>query len=287
MAFKAACYRAFTDILYRRLPLTAHSAHRIVQPCRPFVSISQHYLSPQPPKRPPGAFLKFMGNRSSEITRLNPEASLGERSKIASQLWHNLDPEERNRLKLAANDEQKAYREKYLIFLDGLSDQERDQYVRDKKTKRISRANRRHKTELRKFGKPKMPPNAFMLFVRSSRLERGNARPTQFIKGLVEYWKQMPQEEKEIYQDDARQERAKYQEDMAEWEERMREIGREDLIRKKSQKRTKKVTSTKVKKRKPPTKKKAKSQSKATQTKASSVKSTKKRTLSKEVQTEE
>lgn len=32
--------------------------------------------------------------------------------------------------------------------------------------------------ELKKFGKPKLPANAFMLFVRSSRLERGNAHPT-------------------------------------------------------------------------------------------------------------
>ena len=32
--------------------------------------------------------------------------------------------------------------------------------------------------ELKKFGKPKLAPNAFMLFVRSSRLERGNAHPT-------------------------------------------------------------------------------------------------------------
>ncbi|XP_076456825.1 transcription factor A, mitochondrial-like [Babylonia areolata] len=287
MAVKAACARALSSLICRRLPLPVFSAHASVQQWRSLVHTSQYYLSPQPPKKPPGAFVKFMTNKSAEITRLNPGATIGERSKIASQMWNSLNPEERNRLKLLAREDLKSYRENYLIFLDRLSDQERDQFMRDKKTKRMSRAHRRHKMELRKFGKPKMPANPFMLFVRSSRLERGNTPPTQFMKGLVEYWKDMPQEEKEIYQEDSRQERARYQQEMLEWEERMREIGREDLIRKKSQKRTKKVVSTKAKKKKAPTKRKTKSKGKSSKKSPSSAKTTKKRTITRGMQTEE
>lgn len=43
--------------------------------------------------------------------------------------------------------------------------------------------------ELKKFGKPKLPANAFMLFIRSSRLERGNAHPTVSSLAISLYYK--------------------------------------------------------------------------------------------------
>lgn len=49
------------------------------------------------------------------------------------------------RIKLAAREELQAYREKYLMFLDGLSDQERAQLLLQKRTKKETRANRKHK----------------------------------------------------------------------------------------------------------------------------------------------
>lgn len=104
----------------------------------------------------------------------------------------------------------------------------------------------------------------------------------------------------QIYQEDARLEKEKYLQEMKEWEERMKEMGREDLIRKKSQSRpkVKKVTATKVKKKTAIAAKKTKATAtKKTQTavkpkapaKKPSAKTAnvKKRTISKGVQTEE
>ena len=48
-------------------------------------------------------------------------------------------------MKLSASEELQAYRQKYLVFLDGLNDQERAQFLLQKKTKRESKAIRRHK----------------------------------------------------------------------------------------------------------------------------------------------
>ncbi|KAK7112673.1 transcription factor A, mitochondrial-like [Littorina saxatilis] len=290
MAVRAACVRAFIDIFHSRVPPVASSVHPNLHHRRCLVSISQRFLSLEPPKKPAGAFCKFMEMKTSVINSKKPGASIGEKAKICSVMWRELDPEEKNKLKLDANEQMQAYREKYMMFLDGLNDQEREQFFLQKKNKKQAKIERRHKMELRKFGKPKRPPNAFMLFIRSSRLERGNAHPTTFVKGLVEYWKLMPQEEKEIYQDDAKVESEKYQQEMKEWEQKMREIGREDLIRKKSQTRPKKVRSTKVKKKaakKPTAAAKSKTGAKKTSAKAKTTKSVKKRTISKEVQTEE
>ena len=49
------------------------------------------------------------------------------------------------RMKLAAREELQVYREKYLMFLDGLSDQERAQLLLQKRAKKETRANRKHK----------------------------------------------------------------------------------------------------------------------------------------------
>ena len=49
------------------------------------------------------------------------------------------------RMKLAAREELQVYREKYLMFLDGLSDQERAQLLLQKRAKKETRAHRKHK----------------------------------------------------------------------------------------------------------------------------------------------
>ena len=52
----------------------------------------------------------------------------------------------------------------------------------------------------------------------------------------------------QIYLDDARMESEKYQQEMKDWEDRMKELGREDLIRKGSRPKTPRVRATKAKK---------------------------------------
>ncbi|XP_025103318.1 transcription factor A, mitochondrial-like [Pomacea canaliculata] len=88
------------------------------------------------------------------------------------------------------------------------------------------------KTELRDLGKPKKPPNAYMVFLRSFLPEQGGVPMKLFLKQVADHWHNIPKEGKEIYEKDAREEREKYKKELEEWEKKMIEIGREDLVRK-------------------------------------------------------
>ncbi|KAL8561645.1 hypothetical protein ACOMHN_001377 [Nucella lapillus] len=199
------------------------------------VSQSHQCQSLQPPKKPAGAFLKFMSQKSQEITSKNPDASQVERCKIAGHLWRNLDAEEKNKLKYGAREEMQIYREQYQNFLGQLNNQEKAQLLQDKLDRRITRAWHRHKMELQRLGRPKKPPNSFNLFVKASRLQLNQADPPNFLKGLVKSWKQMSEEEKAVYKVNAIVQKEKYDEEMAKWERKMIEMGHQDLIRRKSQ----------------------------------------------------
>ncbi|XP_025083331.1 transcription factor A, mitochondrial-like isoform X2 [Pomacea canaliculata] len=206
---------------------------RPFQDARCFISMSQSIQSPDAPKPPPGPFVKFMHEKYSEIQKNNPGANMHKISKIASQLWQELDPEERNAYKLHAQEEYQDYKQKYLVFLDGLSEQEKAQLHNDTRAQRAHRERFKEKQEFRNLGKPKKPPNAFMLFVRSSRLERGDTSMIQFNKRLADYWHNIPKEEKEIYEEDAKVRREQYFKELEEWEKKMIEMRREDVVRRK------------------------------------------------------
>ncbi|XP_076458286.1 transcription factor A, mitochondrial-like isoform X2 [Babylonia areolata] len=212
--------------------LTALGAHN--QQCCQISNSQPFWKSLQPPKRPPGAFLKFMNQRSQEITAKFPDASHVERCKIAGQLWRNLDSDEKNTLKLGAREELQDYHKKYQTFLEQLNCQETVQFLQGKKDKRKKKAFSKRKKEFQRLGRPKKPPNCFSLYIKETRAQQGRADPPGFLQGLVQSWKLMSENEKEIYRTKANREKGKYEQEMTRWEQKMKHMGREDLIRKKS-----------------------------------------------------
>ncbi|CAI9740203.1 Hypothetical predicted protein [Octopus vulgaris] len=103
----------------------------------------------------------------------------------------------------------------------------------------------------RKHGRPRRPMNSYAIFVQASKVERGNLPFVDFSKQLANTWKNLPKEEKEIYNEEARLEREKYAIQMMNWEKLMLEEGRLDLIRgyRRPSKKVKKVTKAKKKKK--------------------------------------
>ncbi|XP_025103316.1 transcription factor A, mitochondrial-like isoform X2 [Pomacea canaliculata] len=191
--------------------------------------MSRSIQSPDAPKRPPPPFVKFR----KEIQQKYPDFSFSKINQIASQRWNELGPEGKNAYKLLAEEEYQDYKQKFLVFLDGLSEEEKAQ-LHDERLKMARHDRLRDKQELYDLGKPKRPPNGYMAFVRSSLHERGDVPMKQFMKELADCWRNIPKEEKEIYEEDARIEREKYKKELEEWEKKMIEIGREDVVRKSS-----------------------------------------------------
>ncbi|XP_067673799.1 transcription factor A, mitochondrial-like [Haliotis asinina] len=226
--------------------------------------VSSRCSTQTPPKRPVGAFLEFAHSQTAEILRNNPDVSRRESLKIASQKWHQLDPHEKNERTREVRERYKEYQRQYQLYLQSLTTEERDRLDEQRQFRRKKLAKMRKKRELKNLGKPKSIRNAFLLFVKSSRLETRGANPTTVIQRLVENWKALPKDEKEIYYEDARLDRERYESEMKTWEDKMKEIGREDVIRIKSRTKKQKVTKAPARKvRKAKTKAKTKAKSKA------------------------
>ncbi|XP_025103304.1 transcription factor A, mitochondrial-like isoform X1 [Pomacea canaliculata] len=237
---------AIADVFVKHLALTTL---RPVEDARCLISMSRSIQSPDAPKRPLRPFVKFMTEKMSEIRQNNPGANAPKISKIASQLWNDLGTEKKTAYKLLAQEEYLDYKRKYLVFLDGLSEQEKAQLHDDKSAKLAFRKRLRDKKELRDLGKPKRPSNPYIAFVRSSLHERGGVPLNQFMKELADHWHNIPNEKKEIYEKDARVEKEKYKKELEEWEKKMIDIGREDVVRKSSLAKAKRTSISKVAKK--------------------------------------
>ncbi|XP_025099445.1 transcription factor A, mitochondrial-like isoform X2 [Pomacea canaliculata] len=217
MTVASVCRRFIAGVYAKRLVLTTNGP---VQDAQCFINMSQSVQSPDAPKRPLHPFVKFMKEKYSEVQKNKPGARVGEVAKIVSQLWHELGQEDQNARKLQAQEEYQDYKQKYLVFLDGLSEEEKSQL----RAKKAYRKKLKDKQELYSLGRPKKPLNAYFMFMRSQH-ERLH------YKDLANHWYIIPPSEKKIHKEGARVEKEKYDKELAEWEERMIEIGREDVIR--------------------------------------------------------
>lgn len=88
----------------------------------------------------------------------------------------------------------------------------------------------RIKKEQHLLNRPKRPLTGFMRFLNT--LERGEATLQEFAKGGGERWKMMPEQEKEKYNEESKEEFVKFSQDLKEWETRMIAEGKNKLVRK-------------------------------------------------------
>jgi len=70
---------------------------------------------------------------------------------------------------------------------------------------------------------PKRPPTAYMLFTKWERQKLSQWKPLEKIKIVATKWKSLTDEEKSIYQSQARDAQDKYRAELLEYEKKMDE----------------------------------------------------------------
>ncbi len=83
--------------------------------------------------------------------------------------------------------------------------------------------------ELLETGKPKRALNAWSEFI--SDQDRGDAGLIDFITGCKYKWSALTVQEKQYYEKRAKERSEQYQLDMSEWESKMLQAGRSDIVR--------------------------------------------------------
>ncbi|CAE1309009.1 TFAM [Acanthosepion pharaonis] len=193
---------------------------------RPLTNLNRNLQKtdlPKPPKRPVSSFFEFMLNNRQDIITNNPGISTKDVVRRSAEMYKNLSDGDRKVLQDRAGERMQQYKQQYKAFKNALTPEQLTAMKENRIKKREIRTKRKKKEVERKYGRPKRPMNAYAIFTRAYKVERGNMPFVEFSKKLSSMWKNMPEDEKAIYIEEARLERERYAEEIIDWEELMLE----------------------------------------------------------------
>ncbi|CAN7993590.1 unnamed protein product, partial [Ixodes hexagonus] len=191
---------------------------------------------PQPPKKALSGYQLFTKERWTLLDgqlKGNRDAHVGlkasqERVKLAATEWRAVDADTKQRYLQLARDDAARYAKEYKSFISGLSAEQLLAFKDAVAQAKLGRSKRRLKIKLRKLEKPKGPKTAFNMFCLKMKL--GNKPITENIKEISEAWKSMTSSEKQVYQEQAEQDKQRYLREMTDWEVRMEETGNAKVL---------------------------------------------------------
>lgn len=167
-----------------------------------------------------------------QLMLANPGIRVPDLGRMLGQMWRVLPEQEKEDYRLKYLKEKETFDASKRLQIDKLSEKEKLQMKEDARIKRKRKRVRQRKKLLVEFDRPKPDGvNPYILYVKSMTLERGDAPLKQYLRGLGEFWKKMPEEDKQPFVEEAKANSAKYRLKMADWERKMIGEGHDDLVR--------------------------------------------------------
>ena len=169
------------------------------------------------PRRPPGAFAVFLRENYAAVESESPNANAPAIVKIVADKWKRLSVDEKEYLKQGYAEEKRKYDQRVVEFEGSLSKDEREflEHVKGKKMQKL------HKERLKLLDFPKRPASSFALFVsmEKSKFPRGTGEQiTQWFSRMAKTWREMAEEEKEVYREERKKAFQKYGNDVIDWQ---------------------------------------------------------------------
>ena len=172
------------------------------------------------PRRPPGLFGLFVKDNYSKVQAgMRTGISAREVMPALSSKWRNLPNTEKERLKQKHQKIQEEYKQQVISFRQGLTTEERA-YLDEKHGPKMRQLDKERRHFL---GYPKSPASPFILFMQKSAESLKSASVIERAKMLGQKWKEMSEEEKEVYFEENRKAHAQYNKDIAKWKEKYSE----------------------------------------------------------------
>ncbi|XP_036402704.1 transcription factor A, mitochondrial-like [Megalops cyprinoides] len=186
-----------------------------------------------PPRRPPTGYIRFMKQQHPVISKQYPDMKLVDITKKIAQQWKALAPAQKLPFEQAALAAREQYKADMIKYQAQLTPAQSAALKQEKQQKRAKRKVIRKKRELTMLGKPKGCRSAFNIFMAEHFEEAKGASMQGKMKSLTDDWQKLPDSYKKVYIQLAEDDKVRYENEMKSWEGHMREIGREDLIRRK------------------------------------------------------
>jgi hypothetical protein len=146
--------------------------------------------------RAKSAYQYFVADRSAQLKEDQPDLKLAERSKVLGEMWRQL------------------------------SDDEKQPFVEQ------SDADKASKKPAREAGKPKRPPTSYLIFTNAMRgqakADNPDLKMTDLSKVMGTMWRELSDEEKRPYEEQAKAAKASYEKEVASFKAKKDEVEEEE-----------------------------------------------------------
>ncbi|XP_074092262.1 transcription factor A, mitochondrial [Macrotis lagotis] len=183
------------------------------------------------PKKPLTAYLRFTVEQRPIFKEQNPDLKSKEIIKKLAEAWRELPESQKKVYEEATKADFKVYKEEVSKYKAELNPEEKKSLKEEKRRKRARKEIIKKKRELTVFGKPKKPRSGYNIFISEHFKETKGLSSQETMKVLNEEWKALSLSRKQVYMQLAQDDKIRYANEIKSWEEKMLEIGREDLLR--------------------------------------------------------
>lgn len=169
------------------------------------------------PKKPPTKYTLFLQENYARVqAQLSPgSGGPAVMSELAKE-WNSLSNEEKDQLEQKCAKMKEDYKLQVIEFGKGLTDQELS-FLKEKRGQKMQKLAK----EMRQLlGYPKRPISSYFRFTQENLGELENEPLVERVKVLGQKWREMTDDEKEVYKEESRKEHEKYKKDVAEWKQK-------------------------------------------------------------------
>lgn len=167
------------------------------------------------PKRPMNPYMRFSNAMRPELMKKNPEARMGDISKILGEQWAKLSDKDKAQYVTAAAKD----KERYAKEMEG--------YVAPPRLMRVLRVSKEDKaasTPKKETSPIKRPLTSYMLFSKEMRPKVKEGRTSvAVVEELARLWNELPAKQKEKYVAKYKVLKAAYDEEIAAWKSQQEE----------------------------------------------------------------
>ncbi|XP_017757324.1 PREDICTED: high mobility group B protein 6 [Eufriesea mexicana] len=196
--------------------------------------IEEAFLPPKP-KRPVSPFILYVKQIHHHFTEEEPNIKYSDVLKKASKRWAVLNPIEKEHFQKQYSEKYEAYTKKLQEYNNSITKEQKQLWEEKKKEYEQTSIGINNKRMHEIFGKPKKPSNAYLSYVMSKKSEKDpNISFKNWMKCMAIRWKELSNEEKEPYVDQAIHLLAQYKIDLEKWEMEMIRSGHPDIVRAKT-----------------------------------------------------
>ncbi|XP_011705194.1 PREDICTED: transcription factor A, mitochondrial isoform X2 [Wasmannia auropunctata] len=177
---------------------------------------------PSNPKKPLNTFLLYYTSIKNKLQEEYPNSKQTVIMKKASEKWAQIDPTIKQNFQKQYLEQNSVYKQKLMDYENSLTNKQRVEVIQRLLEQGHTSKKPEIKQRLTELGKPKRPLSAFILFLQNKRItKKPQISYKDWIYDVTEEWKNMPMEDKNKYNAEAKDLLEKYKIELKKWQEDM------------------------------------------------------------------